>query len=177
MVLAAGFSEALGHSLTLFVNRVRLRRFALALLFVALSWSLGFLLWFSSIWAVAGWFGQDLVWYDFIRTLSFACLPLCALFLNALPYFGVAISVVLTFYSLLCVVTGIEALTDLGTLQAFACAAFGWVVLQLLQRTAGRPMVALGKQLERRFAGAAVRSDRQGLAELVRVPAAAPAVR
>lgn len=37
IVLAASFSEALGHSVTLFVNRVKLRRFALALFFIALS--------------------------------------------------------------------------------------------------------------------------------------------
>lgn len=88
-----------------------------------------------------------------------------------MPYFGTAFPVTLTFYSLLCVVTGIEAITTLGTYQTFACAAFGWVALQLLQRTVGRPMVALGKQLERRFAGAALRSDQQGLAELIRAGA------
>ena len=84
-----------------------------------------------------------------------------------MPYFGTPVYVLLTFYSLLCTVTGLEAITTLNTSQALACAAFGWVALQLLQRTLGRPMVALGKQLERRAAGTAFRNDRLDLTELI----------
>lgn len=169
LVLSAGLSEALGHSVVLFINRVRPSRFVMALLLVALSWSLGFLLWFTSIWFVAeGVFGQDLSWVSFMRTLSFACLPLCGLFLAAMPYVGTTVATLLNFYSLLCMVVGLEALTALETPQALACTAVGWLALQLLQRTLGRPMVVLGKLLERRVTGTAFRSDRSGLAELIR---------
>ena len=52
IVLSAGLSEALGHSVILFVNRVRPRRFVPALLSVALSWSLGIVLLFLSTWGL-----------------------------------------------------------------------------------------------------------------------------
>ena len=77
------------------------------------------------------------------------------------------IFVLLSFYSLLCLVTGLEAVTTLTTPQALACVVFGWVALQVLQRTVGRPMVALGKRLERRVAGLELHRDLRGLAELV----------
>ena len=168
IVLTAGLSEALGHAVVLFINRVKPRRFVMALLLVGLSWSLGFVLWFASIWVVAvAIYDQSLSWVTFIRTLGFACVPLCGLFLTATPYLGGSISVFLNFYSLLCMIASLEALTTLKTPQALACVAFGWLALQVLQRTVGRPMIALGKLLERRVSGTMFRSDRSGLAELV----------
>ena len=168
IILVAGFSEAAGQVIILFINRVRPRQFVPALLSVAFSFSVGLAVWFVSTWLIAMWgFGQDLTWFALARALSFACLPLTLLFFSAAPYFGVPAFVLLSFYSLLCVVTGLGAITTLTTLQALACVVFGWVTLQLLQRIIGRPMVALGRRIERRVAGLELQRDWQGLAKLV----------
>ena len=52
IVLLAGISESLGQSVVLFLNRVRPRRFVLALSISTLSHVGGYLLWTLTIWSV-----------------------------------------------------------------------------------------------------------------------------
>jgi len=56
-------------------------------------------------------------------------------------------------WNLLAIVVATRAVFQLSTLEAVASAALGWVLLQLLQRTIGRPVMGLGRRLRVAVAG------------------------
>ncbi len=84
-------------------------------------------------------------------------------FLVALPYLGVPISVVLSIWSLLAFLTGMGAILGMDTWQAFLCGALGWAVLQVLQRTIGRPVASMGRWLTYTAAGTKLVTDLKSL--------------
>lgn len=168
VLVAAAISLALGQSAILFLNRVRPASFVYALLAIATSLAGGLVVWLLSTWAITRWvFGVELSVGTVGRTLAFACLPLSFGFLAAMPYFGLAVFAGLAFWCLLGVATGLTALSSLSLGQAIAAASFGWLAWQVLERTIGRPVVAIGRRLERRMAGAELRTDVLSLAALI----------
>ncbi|NES07839.1 MAG: peptidase, partial [Okeania sp. SIO2F4] len=168
IVLIAGLSEAIGQCVVLFINKVKKLRFFLSLGISAIIFLFSFWFWAISLWLVSQFiFNINLELLAVIRTLGLSYAPQMLGFLIGLPYFGIPISVLLTLWSLLAEIKGIQEITQLSIWGAFACNILGWIVHQVSQRTIGRPITAFGQWLLNLAAGTELVTDRQQLEEIV----------
>ncbi|MEM6451550.1 MAG: Yip1 family protein [Cyanobacteria bacterium P01_D01_bin.105] len=167
IVFVAGFFQSLSQIVVLFINQVRPSRFVLSLLISALFFVVGYGFWAMSTWAILTlMFDAPLSFLEMLRTLGFSYAPLAVFGVFVmLPYFGGGVFVVLSIWTLLAVVVGIESLTAMSRWDAFASAALGWVVLQLLQKTVGQPIASLGQWITNWAAGEELITNRLRLAQ------------
>jgi hypothetical protein len=169
LVLAAGLSREIAQGFILFINRVTPLRFLLTLLVQTLLFAVGFLVWALSTALVAQLVFRNPVPLTLVvRALALAYAPQLLSFLGVLPYLGVPLLSLLSLWTAIAFVVGLHAVTGLGSWSAFSCLVGGWLVSQLLERTAGQPVIALGQQLLDRAAGVAVVSDWPRLQALLR---------
>lgn len=154
VILLAGLSQAIGQSIVLFVNRVKPLRFVLSLFMSAFIYLGTYGFWVLSIWLVVDFiFRQDFQLLNVSKTLALCYTPQLLAFLVALPYFGMPISILLSIWTLLAILVGVVAVTSFNTWQAVICVGLGWLVLQLGQRTIGRPLTKLARWLRSQSAG------------------------
>jgi hypothetical protein len=154
VVFLAGVSAAVGQSVVLFANRVAPRRFVLSLLLSGIVFTLVYLFWSTSLWLIAVYvFGHPRAYLSALRTVGLAYSPQLFGFLVMTPYFGAFLAALLSVWNLLAIVVATRTVFHLTTLQAVASAALGWMLLQLLQRTIGRPVLSLGRRLRIAVAG------------------------
>ncbi|MEO1622573.1 MAG: hypothetical protein AAFU53_16260 [Cyanobacteria bacterium J06632_3] len=166
IVFIAGFAQSLSQIVVLFVNQVRPLRFVLSLWISALFFVIGYVFWAISSWAILNTvFDGYLPFNAVVRTLGFSYAPLMLGIFVVIPYFGSAIFVLLSIWTLLAVVVGIDSITTLGRWEAFGCVALGWVVLQLLQKTVGQPIASLGQWITNWAAGEELITNRNRLSE------------
>ena len=168
LVLLAGLSQAIGQCVVLFINQVKPFRFFVSLLVAAILFVFSFEFWAFSTWLTGNiLFKSNLDFSSVARTLSLSYAPPLFDFLGVLPYLGVPILVLLSVWSLLAMVTGLNVLAGLGIWGSFACAGFGWLVFQILQRTIGRPVTAFAQWLSNKVAGTELQRNRQELGNIV----------
>lgn len=154
IVFLGGLSSAFGQSLVLFVNRVGKRRFALSLILSAVLFVVSYVVWATSLWLIATFaFEHRRPYVAALRTVGLAYVPQVLAFLTITPYFGTFVAAVLSVWTLLAIVIASSVAFDLSILQAAASAAGGWILLQLLQRTIGRPIRHVTDRLIRAVAG------------------------
>ncbi len=166
VVFIAGLAQSLSQGVVLFINQVRPLRFVLSLLISALFFVVGYGFWALSTWAIINvTFHDHLSLVAVLRTLGFSYAPLMLSILVIFPYFGNAIFVLLSIWTLLAVVVGVEGITMLGRWDAFASAALGWVGLQLLQKTVGQPIASLAQWITNWAAGEDLITNRTRLAQ------------
>jgi len=168
VLLLAGFSQSVGQGLILFVNRVKPIRFFLSLCLGAILFVFSYGFWIvSTLFVSQVIFQQDLDLQLVYHTVALATAPQLLSFLIALPYFGVPIQVLLALWALLVFVQGFSISTGLGLWPAFVSGLLGWIFLQILQRTLGRPVRALGTWLSNTTAGTSLVTDLQGIETLL----------
>ncbi len=168
IVLIAGLAQAIGQCIVLFLNRVKPFRFFLSLGIASLLFTFTYGFWAASIGLSANFFFDSNLDYPTVfRTLGLSYTPLMLGFLIGLPYVGISISILLSLWALLAEITALQVLTDLNAWGAFACAGLGWVVLQALQRTIGRPIIAIGKWLKNLAAGTTLVTDKKELEQIL----------
>jgi hypothetical protein len=168
VVLLAGLSQSIGQSIVLFLNQVKPIRFVLSLGIAALLFVFSTGFWVFSVWLVShAVYGAEASFGEVFRALGLAYAPLLWSFLVALPYLGVPIEVILSIWSLLAFVRGFSVVTDLERWQVLGSAILGWFVLQIMQRTIGRPAVALGRWMSNTVAGAPLVTDLRELEQTV----------
>lgn len=154
VVLLAALSESVGQSIVLFVNRVRPRRFVLALLTATFSRLAGFWVWAASVWLIAFYgFGQAIPFWVVASAVGLAYAPQLLAFFVLTPFLGNPFSILLSLWSMLAIIVALRTGVGLEMWQAVITAGLGWVLIQVWQRTLGRPIYALGRWLERRAAG------------------------
>jgi predicted Abi (CAAX) family protease len=154
VILLAGLSQAIGQSIVLFVNQVKPLRFGLSLIMSSLIYLATYVFWAISIWLVVNFvFGLDFRLLAISQALALCYAPQLLEFLVALPYFGMPISVLLSIWTLLAILVGVATVTSLSTWQVVVCVGLGWLVLQLGQRTIGRPLTILARWLRSQSAG------------------------
>ncbi len=171
IVISAGFSEALGQSVVLFASRVKKRRFVFSLLFSAFVYTFSFFFLTLSIWLVSTQvFGRSVSFDVVMRAVGLGYAPYLFSFFVLAPYFGNPIGLLLAVWSLVAVNRGVQFSLDLTLTQALLCTFLGWALLQLLQRTVGRPFVGGVRWLRRRVAGAPLATSRKELRELFDLP-------
>lgn len=154
VVLLAGLSQAIGQGIVLFINRVKPFRFLLSLVIAAVLFAVSVGFWGVSTWLVARFlFGEQYAAESVLRSLGLAFAPQIFACFVALPYLGVPISIVLSVWSFLAFLTGLQTTLGLDLWQSFFCTALGWAVYEVLRRTIGRPVAAIGRQIANRTAG------------------------
>lgn len=170
IVLIAGLSQAIGQGIILFVNRVKPSRFILSVFLAAILYAVSYIFWGLSTWLVCYlFFEPSTSLFTVARVLGLAYTPqLFSLFI-ALPYLGVPISIVLSIWSFLAFLTGMNAVLDLGIWPAFWCAVLGWAVFQVLQRTIGRPITTLGHWLSNYVAGVDLIVDLKQIEKIIEI--------
>jgi hypothetical protein len=168
VILLAGLSQGIGQSIVLFLNQVKPIRFLLSLGIAALLFVFSTGFWVFSVWVVSHFvYSSDTSFLKVFRVLGLAYAPLLWSFLVALPYLGVPIEVLLSIWSLLAFVRGFSVVTDLDRWQVLGSAILGWFVLQIMQRTIGRPAVALGRWVSNTVAGAPLVTNLRELEQTV----------
>jgi hypothetical protein len=154
VAVLAGASTLLGQSVMLFVNRVRPTRFAASLLLNGVLYTLSLVGWGASIWLVGtALTGQDVTLGAALRVACLSAAPLVFGFLVLIPYVGLAVDRVLHVWSFLITLVLVERGFQLELLPAVVCTGLGWLLLQLLTHTIGRPLVALRTRLWHRVTG------------------------
>jgi hypothetical protein len=171
VVFLAGVSQALGQSVVLFANRVRPRRFVASLILGAALYVLGFFLLMTSIWLVARYgFDRAQPLGTVFRVAGLAYAPYLFSFFVLTPYLGSFIAVGLSLWSLAAILVALQVLFGMTLLQALLCSAIGWLLLQLLQRTVGRPVQRFAVATRSFVAGQRLELSRQQLEDLLRRP-------
>ncbi len=167
IVFLAGFAQSLSQIVVLSINQVRPLRFVMSLFISASFFVVGYGFWALSIWTTLNLFLTGrLPLTEVLQMLGFSYAPLMLFGVFVmLPYFGGGIFVLLSIWTLLAVVVGVEAITSLGRWEAFASAALGWIVLQLLQKTVGQPIASLGQWIANWVAGEELITNRTRLAQ------------
>jgi hypothetical protein len=168
IALLAALSQGIGHAFILFVNRVTPIRFALSLVVEAILLVLGFLFWALSTWLVARLaFGVAVAPSAIVLALGVAHAPQLLAFLGALPYLGVPWLTLLSLWTAVAFVVALVEVAGLGTWEAFAALLGGWLVMLLLQRRAGQPLMRLGRGLLNRTAGVDLVHNRRAVRDLL----------
>ena len=172
IVLFAGLSQAIAQSIILFINQVKPIRFVFSLLINTFLFVAGFLFLVFSTWLITllpGTVNISLI--TLIKVLGISYATLVFSFLGALPYLGLPLLSLLSVWHLLAIVVGFDAVTEIGLNGAFAYVVLGWVILQILQQTVGRPIANFSRWLSDRVAGVDLSTRRQDIIDLVQTRA------
>jgi hypothetical protein len=154
VVALASISGASGQSVVLLVNRVRPRRFVLAVGISTVSQMVGFLLWSITVWGVSTYmFGATEQFVAVAAAVGLAYAPQLLAFFELVPFLGNAFAVLLTLWSMLAIVIAVRVGTGIEWWQAIVTSGLGWLLILLFRRSIGRPVYALGHWVERRVAG------------------------
>jgi hypothetical protein len=153
-VLLAGFSSQLGQSVILFVNRIRPPRFFFALLVGMSFYLLNVFIWALGCWLLGlSLFGREVGFVQVLTVIGLAQAPQLLAFFMFVPFFGVGLGWLLSLWSLLATLTGLQTVLDVSIGLALFPAGGSWLVLQLFQRTVGQPLTLLAQRVRSRVAG------------------------
>lgn len=152
-ILFAGLASQLGHSVILIANRVRPPRFAMSVGVGSAFYLLNVSIWSLSIWLLGRLFFKDVSYWEVLNVVGLAQAPHLFGFLILLPFLGVPLGWLLSLYSLLAMLVGIEVVFDVPFYLALAISGLGWAVLQVFQRTIGQPITTLAHRVRTRVAG------------------------
>jgi hypothetical protein len=171
VVALAGVSEALGQSLVLFLNHIRPSRFGLAVAIATATHMVGYVLWTMTIWlAGRALFRQDQPLLAVASAVGLSYAPQIFSFFVLTPYLGNLFGIVLSLWSMLAVIVSIRVGMHLEIWQAVILASTGWILLQTLRRTIGRPVMRWQRRLASRAAGVSFDVRTQDLTRLRRRP-------
>jgi Yip1 domain len=168
ILILAGISLTLGQSVVLLSNKVTPRRFVSSILLNGAIFVVSVLIWVAIFQLVGRLvFGVKVPFFQMARAVSLAYAPLLLSFFVLLPYLGSFLDHVLDVWSFLAMLVALSVTLHLDFWQALVCALLGWVLIQLLKYTIGRPIVTLQRWLRQAVAGTKL-SDQ--VHELVEVP-------
>ena len=160
LLIAGGLSHAVGQSIALFANRVRPRRFLLALSVSAGLFAASVLIWAGALDLSAGWIaGTHAPVAALLAVVGLAHAPRMLGLFALVPYFGSGIAVALTVWTFLATAVGARAVFGLELRDALLVLGATWLGTEIVGRTIGRPLVSAARRLRRWSAGPPRRSD------------------
>ncbi len=152
-ILLAGLSSQVGHSVVLFANQVKPPRFFFSLLVGSAFYFINILVWSLSIWLLGRLLFNQVSFLQIINVMGLAQAPYLLGFLIFIPFFGIPIGWMLSLYTLIAVLTGLEVAFDIPLGAAAFTSGIGWLLVQLFQRTIGQPLTTLSQYVKTRVAG------------------------
>ncbi len=154
VVVLAAFSESLGQSVVLFLNRVQPRRFFVTLAISTLSNIVGYFVWTTIVWLVVLYvFNHPVPMWMVANVVGLAYAPQLFAFFELTPFFGNGFGVLLSLWSMVAIIVAIQSGLNLATWQAALASGLGWALLQLWRRSLGSPIYRFGRFIERLAAG------------------------
>ena len=155
VAFVGGVSTLIGNSGSLFVNRVRPARFVAALVVNGAMLIATWTIWGLSLWLVAViFFHAQARATDIIRLILLGAAPLAFGFLILAPYIGPAVGVVLYVWSLLVVIVMARSGFWIPPTWAVVVAVMaGWLLVLLISRTIGQPVLGMRNRLWARVTG------------------------
>lgn len=160
LVFLAGLSDAVGNSVILLANRVRPFRFILTLLATALVFIFSYFAWALSLMIVTTQiFGLTVDRSFFFAAVAMSYLPLLFSAFSFLPFLGHPIHLLLYGISYIYLVRILTATTTLTISTAFLAALGGFLLLELVQGTIGRPLIHIGNWVVSTAAGRKLESN------------------
>lgn len=154
MIVLAGLSSQLGHSVILFANAVRPPRFVLSILVGTGFYILNLLVWSVATWLFAAFlFGTEVAFDTIFTVVGLAQAPLLLGLFIFIPFFGIGIGWLLSFYSLLIMAGGLATIFTAPVAAVFVATLLGWLLLLLFQRSIGYPLITLAQRVRARVAG------------------------
>lgn len=155
VLLGGGLSLALGQSAALLANRVRPRRFLLALGVSAGLFAGSVVVWAAALHVSALWLSDGRVPVSLtVAIVGLAHAPKLLAVLALIPYFGTGIGVALTIWTYLATAIGASAAYDLELGRALLALGSAWLLTEAAGRTIGYPLVAAARRLRRWGIGA-----------------------
>lgn len=152
----AGVSLLLGQSVVLFLNRVTRTRFLLSLALNGALYVVNLLIWSTVIWLIGR------LAFDVQQPIGIAMMavllgsaPFVFGFFILVPYLGLIFTRVLYAWSLLVTIVMVESAFQIGWLRTTVCVGLGWLVLLLIDRTVGRPIVMVRDRVLLKLTGVA----------------------
>jgi hypothetical protein len=174
----AGVSQAIGHGVVLFLNRVPPGRFALSLALMGAIYLAGALATAASALAIADLaFGMNLAFLPTISVIALAHAPRLLGFATLAPYFGELFDRLLDVWVLLLVLYGLHAGLGVPVHGATMLALIGWGSMRLLALVLGRPLTTLVGAAERAAAGGPLSLNAGNIVDALRDKARNPADR
>ena len=159
VLLAAGFSNAIGQSIALFASRVRPWRFAASLALGSLLFAASVAIWGGAVAALSATaFSQQPEGGRIARVVGLAHAPRLLAFLVLTPYFGTLLGALLTVWTFMAVAIGVRTVYALGLTEVLTVLGLAWLAIELASRTIGRPMVSVTRWVRRTTAGTPLRS-------------------
>jgi hypothetical protein len=164
IVFLAGASTLLGHSVVLFVNRVRRGRFFLSLSLNGVMYIISYLVWGAVI-ALIGTilFNDPPAPGAIIRMVGLSTAPLIFGFFILIPWMGPFVGRVLNIWGFLILVNVIEFGFQVSLLYALICVGLGWLLMMLLNNFVGRPVIALRNRMWQKVAGSSLDASTEDL--------------
>lgn len=154
VAILAGASLLAGESVVLFLNQVPRGRFLLSLLLNGVLFAFTLAVWATTIWVAARWgLGVDIPVATVFGVVALGVAPFVFGVFILTPYFGTGIARLLYVWSLLIIIRAMAQTFAVSLLEAAAAAGLGWVLMLLLGRTVGRPVVWLRNYVWNRVVG------------------------
>ncbi len=156
MVFVAGMSQAAGHGIVLFLNRVPFARFALSLVLMALIYLASAVVTaVSTTLAVDYAFRREVAYGPVIGIIALAQAPRLFGILTLAPYFGEAFSRLLDVLVFGLILFGLHHGIGIPVSIAAMAALLGWVAIRLMSLLFGRPLGAVIERMRHAAAGGA----------------------
>ncbi|MGL4608752.1 MAG: YIP1 family protein [Trueperaceae bacterium] len=152
-IVCAGLSSQIGHSVVLIANRVTPPRFALSIGVGSAFYLFNVSVWSFSLWLVGNMILKDVTYWTVLNVVGFAQAPHIFGFLVLIPFLGVPFGWLLSLYSLLAMLVGIQTVFGVSLTVALIPSGLSWLVLHVVQRTVGQPLTTLAHRVRTRVAG------------------------
>jgi len=154
VAVLAGASLLAGESVVLFLNQVPRGRFLFSLLLNGVLFALTLAIWAATIWLAAYWgLGVEVPVATVVGVVTLGAAPFVFGLLILTPYFGTAIARILYVWSLLIIIRAMAQTFAVSLIEAAAVVGLGWILMLLLGRTIGRPVVWLRSYVWDRVVG------------------------
>lgn len=154
ILIAAGGSQALGQSAALLANRVRPRRFLLALAISTGLFAASIVVWSAALSLSVVWLLDAPAPFSLtVAIVGLAHAPRIFEAFSLIPYFGTGITVTLTVWTYLATAVGARAAFGLDLPAVLLVVGAAWLLTELFGRTVGVPIVAATRRLRRWSAG------------------------
>lgn len=154
LIFLAGGSTLIGQSAILFLNRIQPARFAFSMLLNSIIWLASFALWALVLWSLALLLGErTLTPLAVFAVIGLSSAPFVFGILIFLPYVGELIARLLYVWSLLVMLRIVETVTREPWGTALLLVAVGWVLMLVVSRTIGAPLIRVRDWLWERTLG------------------------